>query len=56
MEKNTKGEYKANKSRDWLVFGISSVAVLVILMVKPEWVWVAWPFQLTALAGALGRL
>jgi hypothetical protein len=49
-------EYTENKSRDWMIFGISSVAMLAILWWKPEWVWVVWPFQFTALAGALGRL
>jgi hypothetical protein len=49
-------EYKSNKSRDWMIFGISTVAMVAILWFKPEWVWVVWPFQLTALAGAMGRL
>lgn len=54
MKKNE--EYTENRSRDWLIFGISTVAVIALLLVKPEWVWAAWPFQFTALAGALGRL
>jgi hypothetical protein len=56
MEKNTKEEYKMSKGRDWVVFIISTIAMFAILFTKPEWVWVAWPFQFTALAGALGRL
>lgn len=54
MKKNE--EYTENRSRDWLIFGVSTVAVIALLLFKPEWVWVAWPFQFTALAGALGRL
>jgi hypothetical protein len=49
-------EYAENKSRDWMIFWVSTVAMLAILWFKPEWVWVVWPFQFTALAGALGRL
>jgi hypothetical protein len=51
-----KEEYTPNISRDWMVFIASSVFMVAILWFKPEWVWVAWPFQFTALAGALGRL
>lgn len=50
------GEYTGNIGRDWLIFGVSTVAMIGFLLLKPEWVWVVWPFQLTALAGALGRL
>jgi hypothetical protein len=53
---NNKEEYTQNKSRDWMVFIVSTVAMVAILWFKPEWVWVTWPFQFTALAGALGRL
>jgi hypothetical protein len=53
---NSKEEYTENKGRDWLIFLVSSVAMVAILWLKPEWVWVVWPFQFTALAGALGRL
>jgi hypothetical protein len=53
---NNKEEYTQNKSRDWMIFIVSSVAMVAILWFKPEWVWVTWPFQFTALAGALGRL
>ena len=53
---NNKEEYTPNKSRDWMLFIVSTVAMLAILWFKPEWVWVTWPFQFTALAGALGRL
>lgn len=49
-------EYVQNKGRDWMVFLIFTIFMFVILAVQPEWVWVVWPFQLTALAGALGRL
>ncbi|MCY7330884.1 MAG: hypothetical protein LH618_20190 [Saprospiraceae bacterium] len=53
---NNKEEYTDNPRRDWLVFGVSLVVTLVILFVAPEWVWVGFPFVLTALAGAMGRL
>jgi hypothetical protein len=54
MKKNE--EYVENKGRDWLVFLVSAVLTLVILWVKPEWVWVGFPFVFTSLAGAMGRL
>ncbi|MBN8682705.1 MAG: hypothetical protein J0L99_08625 [Chitinophagales bacterium] len=54
MKKNE--EYVPNRGRDWLIFLVSTVAMVGFLILKPEWVWVVWPFQLTALAGALGRL
>lgn len=50
------GEYVGNRGRDLLIFGVSTVAMIGFLIFKPEWVWVVWPFQLTALAGFLGRL
>lgn len=52
----SKEEYTENRSRDWLVFIVSTVVMLALLWFSPEWVWVAWPFQFTALAGAMGRL
>ncbi len=54
MKKNE--EYTQNRGRDWLIFAISSVFMLGLLWLKPEWVWVAFPFQFTALAGAMGRM
>ena len=49
-------EYVANRSRDMIMFVVSTVAMIAILIWKPEWVWVTWPFQFTALAGMLNRL
>lgn len=54
MKKNE--EYTENISRDWLIFGVSAVAMVGLLFFSPEWVWVTWPFMFTALAGALGKL
>ena len=54
MKKNE--EYVPNTGRDWIMFLISTVAMIALLIWKPEWIWTAWPFQFTALAGALGRL
>ncbi|HMX39141.1 MAG TPA: hypothetical protein PK971_15110 [Saprospiraceae bacterium] len=51
-----KEEYTENKGRDWLVFLVSTVLTLAILIFKPEWVWVGFPFVFTSLAGAMGRL
>jgi hypothetical protein len=51
-----KEEYSENRSRDWMIFLASTVLMVALLWVAPEWVWVAWPFQFTALAGAMGRL
>ncbi|MEY3243080.1 MAG: hypothetical protein RIR11_4519 [Bacteroidota bacterium] len=53
---NSKEEYTPNKGRDWMIFGVSTVIMFGLLWFKPEWIWVIWPFQLTALAGAMGRL
>ena len=53
---SNKEEYVGNRGRDWMIFMVSSVVMVGLLWLKPEWVWVAWPFQFTALAGALGRL
>ncbi len=54
MNKNE--EYTENRGRDWLVFLLSMVGLVALLLFKPEWVWVSFPFVFTALAGALGRL
>lgn len=53
---NKKEEYTNNSGRDWLIFGVSTIAMIALLAIAPEWVWVTWPFQFTSLAGALGRL
>ncbi len=55
MKENNE-EYTENRGRDWMIFWVSTVAMFALLFWKPEWVWAAWPFQFTALAGALGRL
>lgn len=49
-------EYAPKKGRDWTMFIVSTIAMFGFLWFLPEWVWVVWPFQLTALAGAMGRL
>jgi len=54
MKKNE--EYVKNSSRDWLMFIVSTIGMVALLIWLPAWIWVAWPFQFTALAGALGRL
>jgi hypothetical protein len=54
MKKNE--EYVPNTSRDWMIFLGGTVAMIALLIWKPEWVWTAWPFMFTGLAGALGRL
>ena len=54
MKKNE--EYVNNSSRDWLMFIVSTIGMVALLIWLPAWIWVAWPFQFTALAGALGRL
>jgi flagellar biosynthesis protein FlhB len=54
MKKNE--EYVKNPGRDWLMFIVSTIGMIALLIWLPEWIWVAWPFQFTALAGALGRL
>jgi hypothetical protein len=54
MKKNE--EYVPNTGRDWLIFGAGMVLTIALLFFKPEWVWAAFPFVFTGLAGALGRL
>lgn len=54
MKKNE--EYQQNTARDWMMFGASAIFLVALLYFKPEWVWVAFPFVFTSLAGALGRL
>lgn len=54
MKKNE--EYQANVSRDWMVFIISTLFMIGLYFVATEWIWVAFPFVLTALAGAMKRL
>jgi hypothetical protein len=49
-------EYVENRGRDWIVFIVSLVGAVALLIWKPEWVWVSFPFVFTALAGAMGRL
>ena len=45
-----------HRGRDRIIFLVSTVVMLGFLYWKPEWVWVVWPFQFTALAGMFGRL
>ncbi|MEZ4917659.1 MAG: hypothetical protein R2792_01030 [Saprospiraceae bacterium] len=54
MSKNE--EYVPNKGRDLILFLGSAVFMVVLLMWKPEWVWVSWPLLFTSLAGFLNRL
>lgn len=54
MKKNE--EYVENRSRDWMMFAISLVGTVALLIFLPEWIWVAFPFVFTSLAGAMGRL
>ncbi len=44
---------KNKTSKYWLYFAIASVAVLALLFIRPEWFWVALPFQLGYLVKAL---
>lgn len=55
MKRNNE-EYVENRRRDLLIFGASVVATIVILLVRPEWVWVTFPFLFTSLGGILGKL
>jgi hypothetical protein len=54
--KQNSEEFVPNKRRDWIIFWISTAIMIALLVFKPEWVWVIWPFQFTALAGALDRM
>ncbi|MBK8967203.1 MAG: hypothetical protein R3D58_04110 [Saprospiraceae bacterium] len=54
MNKNE--EYQENRGRDTIMFIVSLIGLVALLIFIPEWVWVAFPFVFTALAGAMGRL
>jgi hypothetical protein len=57
MEKQKQSEeFVPNKGRDWMIFWATTAIMVALLIWKPEWVWVIWPFQFTALAGAMDRL
>ena len=47
-----------NKSRglDWILFLVSTVAVILLLMFADEWFWVALPFSLTYFVKALNAI
>lgn len=49
---------QANRSSvmDWLLFLVSTIACIGLLVVAPEWFWVALPFSLTYLVKALGAM
>lgn len=38
---------------DWILFLVSTVAIIALLMKASEWFWVALPFVLTYLVRAL---
>ena len=54
MKKNE--EYVQNKGRDTILTLASVVFLVALLIWKPEWVWVSFPFLFTGMAGMLGRL
>ncbi len=54
MKKNE--EYAENRGRDMLMLLGGVVGLVALLLFRPEWVWVSFPFVFTALAGTLGRL
>lgn len=37
-------EYVENRGRDWIVFIVKLVGAIALLIWKPEWVWVSFPF------------
>lgn len=49
-------EYAENRGRDTIAFLVSLLGCVALLIWKPEWVWVSFPFLFTSLAGAFGRL
>lgn len=54
MKKNE--EYQLNVTRDWMIFGASVVFTAGLYFFATEWIWVAFPFLFTSLAGAMKRL
>ncbi len=51
METQTTAE--TNKTRDWLLFAISTIILILMLLYLPQWFWLALPFSCTYLVKAL---
>ncbi len=47
---------KSSKGLNWIITIISLVIVVALVIVKPEWFWVALPFFLTYLVMALDSI
>ncbi len=48
MEANNKSH-----TTDWIIFFVSLVAMIALLVIKPEWFWVILPFVLTYFVKAM---
>ncbi len=46
-------EKSSNTTLSWLLFIVSTVIMLVMLVLVPQWFWVALPFSLTYLVQAM---
>lgn len=51
MEETTK-----SKPTDWIIFLVSTAALILLLIFANEWFWLALPFSLTYLVKALDVL
>jgi hypothetical protein len=47
---------KDTTRKDWTIFAISTLVMIGILFVKPEWFWVVLPFSCTYLIKALNYM
>ncbi len=47
---------KKSNSKNWTLFFISTIVMIALLFVKPEWFWLALPFSLTYFSEAMNYL
>ncbi|HMY83209.1 MAG TPA: hypothetical protein PLC76_09070 [Saprospiraceae bacterium] len=46
-------ENKTNTKTQWMIFTVSTIALILLLVYLPSFFWVALPFQLTSFAYAM---
>lgn len=44
---------ESNTTMDWIIFLVSTVIMILLMIYKPAWFWVALPFSTTYLVKAL---
>ena len=56
METQVNNEQKENRGLYWMITLVSAVACVALIMFKPEWCWLTFPFLTTFFVKALGML